>query len=251
MSSWKNAHKAHQKPHRERHQPEARKHLGHLEKKKDYRLRADDYNQKKSELQYLHKKALDRNPDEFYYHMVNSETNSDGTHVDKAKRKQLTPEQILLMQTQDFKYIANRRNVEAKKIGKLQSRLHQLEEVAKNQHTFFVDNEKQVGKFNLVQKLDVPKALLKRRYNRIRTADLANLNLKTNPETLSSVGKERNKAYKELEQRRVREKKLSTLQRKMEIKRALQDKTRTIKSRIKPESKDEAPVYEWKWERKR
>ncbi|CAG7838015.1 unnamed protein product [Allacma fusca] len=182
MSSWKNAHKAHQKPHRERHQPEARKHLGHLEKKKDYRLRADDYNQKKSELQYLHKKALDRNPDEFYYHMVNSETNSDGTHVDKAKRKQLTPEQILLMQTQDFKYIANRRNVEAKKIARC---------------------------------------------------------------------KERNKAYKELEQRRVREKKLSTLQRKMEIKRALQDKTRTIKSRIKPESKDEAPVYEWKWERKR
>ena len=130
----------------------------------------------------------------------------------------------MLMQTQDYKYIVTRRNLEAKKVGKLTAQLHQLEDSTPNQHTFFVDDEKQVRKFNVQKKLDVPKELLSRRYNRLRTEDLLKVNLDdvANPETLAAVGKERSKAYKELGQRKEREKKLLTLQRKMEIKRALQ-----------------------------
>jgi hypothetical protein len=37
-----------------------------------------DYNAKKSEMQYLHKKALDKNPDEFYYKMISSEITVGG-----------------------------------------------------------------------------------------------------------------------------------------------------------------------------
>ena len=102
-----------QKTHRERHQPSSRAQFGLLEKKKDYRLRAKDYNEKKEVLKSLRKKALNKNPDEFYFHMVNSKL-TEGGHRDLVSKKseaKNSEEQVKLLQTQDYKYISTRRFV--------------------------------------------------------------------------------------------------------------------------------------------
>lgn len=62
MSSLRNA--VNRRVHRERGQLDERKNrYGLLEKKKDYRLRAQDHNRKKVQLKQLKKKAEDRNED--------------------------------------------------------------------------------------------------------------------------------------------------------------------------------------------
>ena len=114
IMSLNNAAKSGSKPHRERHQPESRAHFGLLEKKKDYKLRAKDYNEKKEVLKSLRKKALNKNPDEFYFHMVNSKLTEGGQHRDLVSKKseaKNSEEQVKLQQTQDYKYIATRRFV--------------------------------------------------------------------------------------------------------------------------------------------
>ncbi|KOB64486.1 UTP11-like U3 small nucleolar ribonucleoprotein [Operophtera brumata] len=222
MSSWKKAGKANQKTHRERHQPESRKHLGLLEKKKDYKKRADDYHEKGETLKVLRKRALDKNPDEFYFHMINSKV-QNGEHHELEKEDVHTTEQVKLMQTQDVKYINMKRVVEKRRIERL-------------------------------QRLDTHPELINRKSNRPRMSDLANMKLPSlDEETLASHKKEKRKIYNEIAKRIDREKELTLIQQKMELKRHLQDPSLKVlkPKRLKPGSAVSAPIYQFQYSRKK
>lgn len=65
---------------RERSQLEKRKKLGLLEKKDDYKQRAEDFHQKEKRYKKLKEEARLKNPEEFYFKMMNSK-NLKGEHV--------------------------------------------------------------------------------------------------------------------------------------------------------------------------
>jgi U3 small nucleolar RNA-associated protein 11 len=253
MSSWKKVSKTNQHTHRERHQPESRAHLGLLEKKGDYCRRAKDHHEKQRTLKLLKRRALNRNPDEFYFHMINSRV-EDGEHKELEKDDEHTPDQIRLMQSQDIRYVTTKRTIEARKINRLQSQLHLLDAAnqSKNKHIFFVDTKTEGKRFDLAKQLDTHPALLKRRINRPRTSTLKNMSLPEMDEAvLEKLATERDKAYMELQKRIDREKELTVIQQKLEIKRHLLNKKESKPERIKPSTKNAPPIYKWKYERKR
>ncbi|XP_037932773.1 probable U3 small nucleolar RNA-associated protein 11 [Teleopsis dalmanni] len=254
MSSWKKASKSNQKVHRERHQPESRKHLGLLEKKKDYKARARDAEYKEKALKLLHKRALNKNPDEFYHHMINSKLRS-GEHHEKKQKEEHTKEQLQLMETQDIKYITMKRTMEAKKIRRLQSQLHFIDfaNTVPNKHTFFVDGKETVLEGNeLAERLETHPSLLERKTNRPRLKDLETLTIpEINVEKIQAGNKLRKQSYQELAKRIEREKELSIVQQKLQIQRAL-EMPRLLKPKtIKPGTKTSPPVIKFKYERKR
>jgi len=253
MSSWKKAAKAGQKTHRERHQPEARKHLGLLEKKKDYIARARDFQEKRATIKLLRKRALNKNPDEFHFHMINSQI-VNGVHREKDKEDQHTPEQIKLMETQDLRYVAYKRNIEAKKINKLQSQLHMIDTAneTRNKHIFFLDDDEEMKNFDLAKKLDTHPALLSRRTNRPKLSAIKNMKLpELDDRSITKLEQKKRMGYKELEKRVDRERELTVVQQKLEMRKALKDQKIRKPKLVKSGSKDAAPIYKWKFERKR
>lgn len=131
MSSLRNAVK--RIAHKERSQPQARQHLGILEKKKDYKQRAKDFHRKQDRIKRLKQKASQRNPDEFYFGMKNAQVR-DGRHVKTQHARQLErqdeigPEAVRIMKDQDLSYIRMQKQRDAKKVEKLQASLHHLDD---------------------------------------------------------------------------------------------------------------------------
>ncbi|KAF6207509.1 hypothetical protein GE061_015955 [Apolygus lucorum] len=235
MSSFKNASKVNQKVHRERHQPADRSHLGLLEKKKDYKFRADDYNKKKKVIKHLRNAALDRNPDEFYFHMINSEKR-EGVHFEKKKPdSEATVQQKKLLENKTLNYVAMKRVVEEKKIQKMHSEMHLVDAVGqfKRNHIRFDDGEQAECSSNSVVALGLNNSSL-------------------NDYTLNKLMRQKVERYQELSRRIHRKKELTVIQQKMEIAQALKNGRSTTRPKlVKQETKKTAAVYQWKYERKR
>lgn len=253
MSSFAKAAKAGQRIHKERQQPEARRHLGVLEKKKDYKLRARDYQNKQKRLKRLRQRALTRNPDEFYFHMVNAKLDG-GEHHDKVKGEEFTPAQLKLMQTQDVNYVTTKRVSEAKKIQRLQANLHLLDDSSGRvkTHTFFVDSKKEAQSFDFAKKLETHPSLLGRAFNRPKLETLHKESIADIPEeVIKEATHEMKKSYRELTKRLERQKELTVVEQKMIMKKKLLDKKHPPVKKVRAGTKDSAPVYLWKKERKR
>lgn len=253
MSSWKKATKTNQRTHRERRQPEARESLGLLEKKKDYKLRATDRAEKQETLKLLRKRALNKNPDEFYHHMVNSKLRDD-EHHEEDKDEDLTPDQIKLMETQDKKYISMKRTIEGNKIKRLQSHLHMtdLSDRTNNQHIFFLEDGSELKNFDLAERLDTHPALVSRKSNRMRLKDLDKMNLDVDEATIARLNEARDKSYKELDKRIDRERELAKVQRKMELKNVSKKQRKVLKDKkLLSIAKSNDAIFKVKYERKK
>jgi U3 small nucleolar RNA-associated protein 11 len=83
-----------------------------LEKHKDYKERAKNYHSKQRRLKSLKEKAAFRNPDEFYYKMLNTQS-SGGVHT-VEEDSALSEDIRALLKTRDISYLHMKRASELK-----------------------------------------------------------------------------------------------------------------------------------------
>lgn len=228
MSSLRNAVK--RITHKERSQPTNRKHLGLLEKKKDYKIRSNDYHQKEDAIKTLRTKAAQRNPDEFYFGMQNSQV-SGGRHVKLAEAKakeresEIGPEAVKLMKSQDLSYVRMQTMKDAKTIERLQASLHYLGDnpstitddgagkssYNKGKHTVFLDSNDKAKNFDVAEHFNTVPEMAGRTFNRLRKEKLIQMSNKNNEVKYDDDGEEYRKSENISEKQLKKERKLTKL----------------------------------------
>ncbi|KAG0131641.1 small-subunit processome [Tuber indicum] len=260
MSSMRNA--VQRRNHKERSQPSSRQKYGLLEKKKDYVLRARDFNTKKAKLKVLRQKATQRNPDEFYFAMINSRTRDGGIHVaPRQDEGPLSHDVVKLLKTQDAGYVRLQSAVERKKIEKLEERLVLKDKGGDagaggvGKHVVFVDGEEEARGFRPEIYFGTTKEMVERRFNRMRKEQVEEIEAKKRAaeeglrkrrksagnieaekarrkeEALAKrkLWKAREARERELEARKHREAELKQAEREMELQRARMGKGGMVK----------------------
>ncbi|XP_021714825.1 probable U3 small nucleolar RNA-associated protein 11 [Chenopodium quinoa] len=229
MSSIRNA--ISKREYKERSQPASRKKFGLLEKHKDYVVRAREFHKKEDMLRRLKEKAANRNPDEFYFKMINTSTRN-GVHRPESEANKYTPEELLLMKTQDLGYVLQKIQSEKKKIEKRQAVLHSLDNRPSSKHVYFAEDSEEA--------------------NEILSRSSNNEELHASAPVPSAIKKKMNASYKELEARMKRVGNLERVYAEMALQKELQKKGRKRKLRedeiVCPTDR---PVYKWRAERKR
>ncbi|KAL6523271.1 U3 small nucleolar RNA-associated protein 11 [Orobanche gracilis] len=229
MSSLRNA--VPRKAHKERSQPHSRKRFGLLEKHKDYVERARAYHQKEQTIQKLKEIVPFRNPDEFYFKMINTKT-VNGIHTSKNEANKFSKEELMLMKTQDIGYVLQKLQAEKKKIEKLSGMLHCLDNQSPSKHVYYAEDREEAR--------EIQAKVPEKRGNVAFECLPKNIKRKTAA------------SYRELEARKNRVHELEKIYMDMGMQKELQKKGRKRKLRedeiVCPTSR---PVYKWFPERKR
>ena len=155
---------------RERSQNERRKKLGFLEKKQDYKIRAEDYHAKEKKYQNLKEAARTRNPDEFYHKMIKAKI-IDGEHVQFPDDKTL--EQKIVTNTQFINLVNFKKSQLEKEAEKLKIRLQMNKNIFdggnKSTHTLYYEDEDEY-----LEEQKKEKELLNKKRNRNKKKDKNN-----------------------------------------------------------------------------
>lgn len=231
------AHDIAKRQHRERHQPSDRKKWGLLEKKKDYRQRAQDYHKKQAHLALLRSKAAQRNEDEFDYGMIRAKS-KDGALVKERQASQaLSNDAVKLLKTQDEGYIRTLENQERKKVERAKNGI-----ILPNlgRHTVYVENEDEMQRWNAAEHFDTSSSSVGNCENRQRKGQtVSELSAEQERQKLDSL--------KEFKSRIIRQKELSKLRQEVDLQRELMKKGPKVKS-VDSEGK---VTYKWLNVRKR
>lgn len=207
----------------------------------------------------LQRKAEERNPDEFYFAMERARTKGgvhDASASSEASRaNKYTQAELALMKTQDAGYVRAKAQSEARKVERMKEGLHFIGAPRMAKHKVFLDSGAEAAAFDAAEYFDTPRELLGRAYNRPRRQQLeseAAAAAAAVPDLKATAKMERRKyaAYKELAQRTERQRSLERLAAKMEAEKAVMT-GRGRKVKLSAATRDSAPSFRWKAERKR
>lgn len=241
-------HNVQKKQHKERSQTSDRARFGLLEKKKDYKLRANDHHRKQAALKVLKQKAAQYNPDEYYHAMTKKRTDDNGILVRDRGNENLSAGQMKLLKSQDVNYVRTMRLNETQKAEKLRK---SLDFQAQGKHTVFVDSARDQDSFDAAKFFNTDESMLERRENRMKLDQLETnekvLRQDLDAEERAELEKEKLRRFKLLKERMTREKELREVEQKLETTRELMkngNKKKLVDS-------DGNVVFKWKNVRKR
>lgn len=198
---------------RERSQNERRKKLGFLEKKQDYKIRAEDYHAKERKYKNLKEAARTRNPDEFYHKMIKAKI-IDGEHVQFPDDKTL--EQKIVTNTQFINLVNFKKSQLEKEAEKIKYRLQLNKNIFdggnKSTHTLYYEDEDEYFEEQKKEKELLNKKRKRNKRNEQNNDeeekdeelenDIVNVNKQLTPENkqLINTYKQRKKHIKQLQQ---------------------------------------------------
>jgi U3 small nucleolar RNA-associated protein 11 len=183
---------------RERSQLENRKKFGFLEKKQDYKIRAEDFHEKEKRYKKLKEEARLKNPEEFYFKMSKSKL-VDGEHFKSRDEKDINEK--IGVQNKLLNLVNFKKSMQIKEKEKMSLDLQLHAENNQSTHHIFFDSEEDFVNFDPAEHFDTNQKLLGNKTNRLRTSQLQKLDLNNNEEEIKDMQSQKKNRFKILSEK--------------------------------------------------